>query len=92
MIEPIVISYREYLINDLIKDRLYYVIVSKTYSFYCLNRDIHNTNGAAKIWTSDDQYHPDRREYFLNDKYYGDEYKIPSDEYWVKFCKMKAFQ
>jgi hypothetical protein len=67
--------------------------------FYNANGNFHNEFTAAKIFGVNINPH---KEYWLNGKYYGSnkdyaEYfqnciVIPSDEYWIKYQKLKAFQ
>lgn len=63
--------------------------------FFHKNKMLHNKNGAAKIWN--DGY----KEYYLDNKCYGTSSRpsynkniihIPSDEYWVKWQKLRAFR
>lgn len=61
---------------------------------YLVNGKWHNEKGPAIVYFSG------RKRYFLNDKELGTNILsaadniqyIPSDEYWIKFCKLKSFQ
>lgn len=61
-----------------------YIVIYKTSGSYFLkDGQCHNENGAAI-------YYPDgNKEYILKGKKY---HNIPSDEYWIRYQKLLAFQ
>lgn len=62
----------------------YYCTIGFTTKWYRMNGRRHRADGPAVIHFDNNR----QSEYWLNGIQYKD---IPSDEYWIKYCKLLAF-
>lgn len=68
-----------------------YMLIDDQYLIYLINDEHHREDGAAII-----NMDSNSKQYWLNGRYYGNTNinspnYIPSDEYWIRYQKLKAF-